>query len=128
MLKLGATTFWEDFDVEWLKNAAPIDELPEEDQIDVHASYGGYCYQGYRHSFCHGWASGVTPWLSENVLGIRILKAGCRKVRIEPHLGSLQWAKGSYPTPYGDIFVCHRKKEDGSIETTVDAPVEIEIV
>ena len=28
MLKLGATTFWEDFDVRWLKNAAPIDRLP----------------------------------------------------------------------------------------------------
>ncbi len=128
MLRLGATTFWEDFDVDWMKNAASIDELPKEGQVDVHASYGRYCYKGYRHSFCHGWASGVTPWLSENVLGIQILEAGCKKVRIEPHLGSLEWAKGSYPTPYGDIFVSHRKKTDGTIETTVKAPMEIKLI
>ncbi|MFQ9800204.1 MAG: hypothetical protein ACLR23_16090 [Clostridia bacterium] len=31
MLSLGATTFWEDFDLRWLENAARIDELtPEE--------------------------------------------------------------------------------------------------
>ena len=27
MLSLGATTFWEDFDMDWLENAARIDEL-----------------------------------------------------------------------------------------------------
>lgn len=128
MLRLGATTFWEDFDVDWMKNAAPIDELPKEGQVDVHASYGRYCYKGYRHSFCHGWASGVTPWLSENVLGIKILEPGCKKMKVEPHLGDLQWAKGTYPTPYGDIFVSHVKKADGTIETVVDAPEEIEVL
>lgn len=127
MLKLGATTFWEDFDVEWLENASGIDELPEEGKVDVHASYGGFCYRGHRHSFCHGWASGATPWLSENVLGIKILEPGCRKVKIEPHLGDLEWAKGSYPTPYGEIFVSHTKKEDGTIATRVEAPEEVEI-
>ena len=128
MLRLGATTFWEDFDVDWMKNAASIDELPKEGQVDVHASYGRYCYKGYRHSFCHGWASGVTPWLSENVLGIKILEPGCKKMKVEPHLGDLQWAKGTYPTPYGDIFVSHVKKADGTIETVVDAPEEIEVL
>ena len=128
MLRLGATTFWEDFDMDWMKNAASIDELPKEGQVAVHASYGRYCYKGYRHSFCHGWASGVTPWLSENVLGIQILEPGCKKMKVEPHLGDLQWAKGTYPTPYGDIFVSHVKKADGTIETAVDAPEEIEIL
>ena len=27
MLKLGATTFWEDFDLEWTRNAYGIDQL-----------------------------------------------------------------------------------------------------
>ena len=128
MLRLGATTFWEDFDVDWMKDAARIDELPKEGQIDVHGAYGRFCYKGYRHSLCHGWASGVTPWLSENVLGIKILEPGCKKMKVEPHLGDLQWAKGTYPTPYGDIFVSHVKKADGTIETAVDAPEEIEIL
>lgn len=122
MLKLGATTFWEDFDIDWMENASRIDELTEEGKVDVHASYGGYCYKGHRHSFCHGWASGVTPWLSENVLGIKILEPGCKKVKIEPHLGDLEWAKGTYPTPYGEIFVSHVKKADGSIESRVQVP------
>ena len=128
MLSLGATTFWEDFDVEWMKDAARIDELPKEGQIDVHGAYGRFCYKGYRHSLCHGWASGVTPWLSENVLGVKILEPGCKKIKVEPHLGDLEWAKGTYPTPYGEITVSHVKQADGSIETTVDAPEEIEVL
>lgn len=127
MLSLGATTFWEDFDVSWLENASRIDELPEDGKVDVHGTYGDYCYAGYRHSFCHGWASGATPWLSENVLGIQVMEAGCKKVKIEPHLGDLEWAEGAYPTPYGVIRVEHRKMKDGSIDTRIDAPKEIEI-
>lgn len=122
MLSLGATTFWEDFDIAWLENASRIDELPEDGKVDVHATYGDHCYVGHRHSFCHGWAGGATPWLTENVLGIRVLEPGCRKIKIEPHLGDLEWAKGSYPTPYGDVVVSHVKKEDGSVESQVQVP------
>ena len=93
-----------------------------------HGAYGRFCYKGYRHSLCHGWASGVTPWLSENVLGVKILEPGCKKIKVEPHLGDLEWAKGTYPTPYGEIIVSHVKQADGSIETTVDAPEEIEVL
>jgi hypothetical protein len=31
-----------------------------------------YCYQGFRYSLCHGWASGPTAWLSPHVLGVQI--------------------------------------------------------
>ena len=60
MLDLGATTFWEDFDIDWMKNVGRIDEFPALHKIDVHSIYGYYCYRGFRHSFCHGWASGPT--------------------------------------------------------------------
>lgn len=30
MLQLGATTFWEDFNIEWMENAAPIDDFVPE--------------------------------------------------------------------------------------------------
>lgn len=125
MLQLGATTFWEDFDIQWMKHAAPIDRLPKEGEIDVHASYGKFCYTGYRHSLCHGWASGPTAWLSQHVLGVEILEPGCRRVRISPQLGDLDWAKGAYPTPYGVIRLEHRKRPDGSVQTTVHAPEQI---
>lgn len=128
MLSLGATTFWEDFDVDWLENAGRIDELPTEGKVDVHAEKGAFCYQGHRHSLCHGWAAGVTPWLSENVLGIKILEPGCKKVTVEPHLGDLDWAKGAYPTPYGPIRVSHRKCSDGHVESKVSVPESVLLV
>lgn len=128
MLDLGATTFWEDFDINWMKNAARIDEVVPEGKVNVHASYGGYCYKGYRHSFCHGWASGPTTWLSRYVLGVEPLEAGCKKVRITPNLGDLKWVEGSFPTPYGVIEIKHTKQADGRIESEINAPEGIVVV
>src|SRR3546814_817081 len=39
MLDLGATTFWEDFNIEWVANAGRIDELVPEGKEDVHGDY-----------------------------------------------------------------------------------------
>ena len=36
-----------------------------------------------------------------------------KQISIEPHLGKLEWAKGTYPTPWGVIEVSHEKKADG---------------
>ena len=127
MLKMGATTFWEDFDLNWLENAAPIDEIVPEGKIDIHGDYGAYCYIKFRHSLCHGWASGPCPWLSRNVLGIEVLEPGCKKIRINPHLGHLHFAKGSYPTPYGAIEVTHYLRSDGTIKSDIVMPEEIEL-
>jgi hypothetical protein len=128
MLDLGATTFWEDFDLSWTENAARIDELAPAGKTDVHADYGDYCYVGLRHSYCHGWASGPTAWLSEHVLGIQVLEPGCRAVRIDPHLGDLDWVEGSYPTPQGVIRLRHEKRADGSIDSKVELPKGIKLV
>jgi len=121
MLDLGATTFWEDFDLDWMKDASRIDELPEPGRIDVHGRYGDYCYRGYRHSLCHGWASGPTAWLSEYVLGFRVAEDGGRKLIVRGRLGDLEWAEGSYPTPLGPVSVTHRRRPDGTVETNVIA-------
>ena len=128
MLDLGATTFWEDFDIDWMKNAARIDEVVPDGKVDVHSSYGGYCYKQFRHSFCHGWASGPTSWLTQYVLGVSVLEPGCKKIKIEPHLGDLQWVKGTFPTPYGVVRIEHRKMADGTIKSTFDAPKEVKIL
>ncbi|HOJ34179.1 MAG TPA: alpha-L-rhamnosidase C-terminal domain-containing protein [Candidatus Hydrogenedentes bacterium] len=127
MLDFGATTFWEHFDLEWTKNAARIDELVPQGKDDLHADFGDFCYKGFRHSLCHGWAGGPTAWLSEHVLGFRPLTPGSKKLLIEPHLEDLTWAKGTFPTPYGVVSVHHVRAADGSIETEVDAPKEIEL-
>ena len=128
MLDLGATTFWEDFDLEWAKNAGRIDEMPAENSDDIHADYGAYCYVGLRHSLCHGWASGPTTWLSQHVLGIQVVEAGCKAVKIEPHLGDLEWAEGTYPTPMGAIFVRHEKQSDGSITSEIKLPKGVRLI
>lgn len=128
MLDLGATTFWEDFNIDWLKNAGRIDELPVDGKIDVHFTYGDYCYVGLRHSYCHGWASGPTAWLSENVLGIKILAPGCKKIAIEPNLGDLEWVEGTYPTPNGLIKVRHEKMKNGEIKTDIQVPKGIDVI
>ena len=128
MLDLGATTFWEDFDVDWLKNAARIDELTPAGKIDVHRTYGDYCYKGYRHSLAHGWASGPTAFLSEYVLGVQIVEPGCKVVRVEPHLGDLEWVEGTVPTPYGVIRVRHDKRPDGTVRSKIEAPKGVKVI
>lgn len=122
MLDLGATTFWEDLVYEEGLKAARIDEIVPEGSFDIHASAGNYCYKGHRHSFCHGWASGPTPWLSRYILGIRPLKPGFEEVEVEPCLGTLEWAEGSVPTPKGPIHVKHRRLPDGKIDTELHLP------
>lgn len=126
MLDMGATTFWEDFDLDWMNNAGRIDEVVPEGKIDIHGDYGNYCYIKFRHSLCHGWASGPCPYLSNYVLGIRNL-APC-KYEVKPELADLEWAQGTYPTPKGAISVWAFKNERGETVVKVDAPEGIEVI
>lgn len=128
MLDLGATTFWEDFNYTDGLAAARIDEPVPPGRFDIHADGGAWCYVGLRHSFCHGWAAGPTAWLSEHVLGIQPVGTGFSRVRIEPHLGALDWAEGSFPTPYGQITVRHEKQADGSVRSRVDLPKGVKLI
>lgn len=128
MLDLGATTFWEDFNIDWLENAARIDEFTPEGKIDVHGRYGDYCYLSYRHSLCHGWASGPTAWLTRHILGVNVTEPGCRTITVSPNLGDLEWAEGTYPTPFGPVTLRHERRPDGSIKSQVDAPSQVRII
>lgn len=127
MLDMGATTFWEDFNMEWLENAARLDEITPPGKKDIHGDFGAYCYPGYRHSFCHGWSSGPTAWMTEHVLGIKVIEPGCKVIKIEPHLGDLEWVEGTFPTPYGVVKVKHIKNIDGSISSDVKVPDGIKV-
>ena len=128
MLDLGATTFWEDFNLDWVDNVGRIDEFVPAGKKDIHGDFGAYCYPGFRHSFCHGWASGPTAWMSQHVLGIEPLEPGCRKVSVKPHLGNLEWAEGTCPTPMGNIYVKHVRQADGSVKSTIKAPKGVQVV
>ena len=128
MLSLGATTFWEDFDVKWLKDdPQPLDEMPIGGRKNIHRDYGKFCYKQLRHSLCHGWTAGVYAFLTQTVLGITAVESGYRKIKIAPHLIGLNMAEGSVPTPFGDIYVKHEIK-DGKLVSVVKVPDEIQVV
>ncbi|MBO5334781.1 MAG: alpha-L-rhamnosidase [Clostridia bacterium] len=128
MLSVGATTFWEDFDLAWLEGCGRLDEMPKEGVKDIHGDYGKFCYSSFRHSFCHAWSAGVIPYLVETVAGIKMVGADMRRVSITPHLSGLKHVKVNFPTPYGILSVEHTLQEDGSVKTSVSAPEGIEIV
>jgi alpha-L-rhamnosidase len=99
MIAEGATTFWESYDPRWTKR-------------NFHSGLQADGLTGYYVSLAHGWSSGPTAWLSEQVLGIRAIAAGFRTATIQPELSGLQWAEGSVPTPNGLI---HLRVENGKI-------------
>ncbi len=104
----GATSFWEGYDPAWYKG------------IDFHASLQADNMSGYRVSLAHGWSSGVTPWLMEQVIGIRSMGPAMSTVNIRPDLLDLSWAEGGEPTPRGLLTVSIHKKN--GYETVVSLP------
>ena len=66
--------------------------------------------------------------MSTHVLGVEVLEPGCKKVRITPHLGRLDWAEGTFPTPMGQISIRHERKADGTVKSTVKAPKGVKVV
>lgn len=127
MIDLGATTFWEHFEIDWAENAGRIDEIVPIGMRDIHKDCGDHCYKGFRHSLCHGWAAGPTAWLSEHVLGVTPASPGFSTAKIVPHLADLLWARGTVPTPMGPIEVSHEIYR-GDVRTEVVLPDGVKLV
>lgn len=113
MLSRGATTFWEDFDIDWLENTCRIDEIPKEGQKDIHGDFGKYCYIQFRHSLCHGWSAGVLAFIVEYILGVK-LKNGGETFSVEPHTLGLTNIKAKIPVKDGWISI---QITDGKVNT-----------
>lgn len=124
MIDLGATTFFEDFDIDWANNAARIDEFPKENEIDFHATYGQFCYKKYRHSLAHGWAVGVIPYIVENVIGLKQISKN--HFELKPNLSSLNEIHYIYPHEYGKIEFDIKKIND-HVEVKINGPKGIKI-
>ncbi len=108
MIQEGATSFWEAYDPDWPKG-------------NFHESLQADNGQGYFVSLSHGWSSGPTAWLTEQILGMTPQAAGFSKVSIRPDLAGLDWARGAEPTPHGPIKVDLHAGTAGP-ETTLDLP------
>lgn len=122
MLDLGATTFWEDFNLDWVKGSAPITRLPKAGENDIHGDFGDHCYVGFRHSLCHGWSCGPVSFLIKSIGGIEILAPGCKKMRVNPVAAGLKYYKITYPTPFGCIEI---ELKDGRITKKIPDGIEV---
>lgn len=107
MLSRGATTFWEDFNMDWLEGSGRIDELPKEGEKDIHGDYGAFCYEGFRHSLCHGWASGVLAFFIEHILGLELCNSG-ESYNVRPNTMGLEEIYAKIPIAKGwlEIHIC----------------------
>jgi alpha-L-rhamnosidase len=114
MIAEGATSLWEAYDPAWPKDDPHVD-LQADDTA------------GYQTSLAHGWASGPSYWLMEQVLGIRPTGVGFAQTTIRPDLVDLQWARGAEPTPHGllKVELSHTHAEH-SLHVAVDLPSGVE--
>ncbi len=64
-------------------------------------------------SDCHGWSTSINYEFLSTVLGINPGEHGFKTVYITPHIGDLEWVKGSYPHEKGLIHVNYRKTLKG---------------
>lgn len=126
MIKRGATTFWESFDIDWMENSCGITELPKDGQKDIHGDFGANCYQGFRHSLCHGWSCGVIPFIIENIVGFSYVDELCTKVRFLPNLCGLKFIRCKIPTARG-IIEAEFKEEGGTIKQKISCCEGIEL-
>ena len=99
-INLGATTFWEishpDLATFLTPGPSPI---PNE---------AGWC------SLAHPWSSGISPWLTKWILGIRPVEPGYTRVLIAPHVAhTMRGVSGSLATPHGIIQINATRADDG---------------
>jgi alpha-L-rhamnosidase len=72
MNRLGATTYWETYSAEWNALFSFGEATPN--------SQTGYM------SHCHPWASGVAPWLTHHVVGLKPESPGWKNFSVMPFL------------------------------------------
>lgn len=127
MIKRGATTFWEDFDISMLENSGRIDRLTPKGKKSIHGDFGKYCFLGFRHSLCHGWSCGPIQYLFEEIIGIKVLEPGCKTIQIKPSLGELNNVSAVLPTPFGNVKI-NIKKIDNNVTIHYDAPEGVKVI
>ena len=80
-------------------------------------------------SMCHAWSATPTFDLSTDILGVSPLSDSFRRMRVAPQPCDLQWAKGQYPTPQGEVAVAWQRQSDGRfvLHLTVPQGCEAEV-
>ena len=94
MLKLGATSFWEEYN-------------PDKRGAEHYAMYG----REFGKSLCHAWGASPIYLLGKYYLGVKPTSAGYATYVVEPNLGGLQWMQGKVPTPKENIELYISKEQ-----------------
>ena len=84
MLKLGATSIWEQYD-------------PEKQGAEHYEMYG----MTYGCSLCHAWGGGPIYLLGRYCLGVYPTSVGYETFAVKPNRGSYKSVDGKVPLPYG---------------------------
>lgn len=77
----------------------------------------------YIFDHSHAWGGTPVYQLPRNLLGLKIIEPGLKKISLKPQLFGLEYADVQIPTPYGNIRVTQRKGSEpiiyvpNSIET-----------
>ena len=103
--------FWEAYDPELVSRRLPLVATKKSDNRS-----------GYFVSLAHGWSSGPTAWMMEQVLGIQPTGAGFSTVDIRPDLVDLELGEGRGAELRMDCCrsICGRM--GGAVLITVDVP------
>lgn len=88
MLRLGATTFWEEYD-------------PKVTGLERYGMYG----DRYGKSLCHAWGASPIYLLGRYCLGVYPTSAGYDTFAVEPQLGGFAWIEGTVPVNGGTVSV-----------------------
>ncbi len=94
MLKLGATSFWEEYN-------------PAKQGAEHYAMYG----REFGKSLCHAWGASPLYLLGKYYLGVKPTAPGYAAYLVEPNLGGLEWIQGKVPTPDGEIELYVSKEQ-----------------
>lgn len=79
---------------------------------------------GHSRSDCHGWSSVPIYEFTTKILGVQPSDTSFKSVTINPHFYNLEYAKGSIPTPFGNIDISWQKKNN-KYEVNIVSPKEI---
>jgi len=83
----------------------------------------GSLYAGAATSAAHGWSTGVVPALTNDLLGATPTGPGFATWTVQPHPGTVRWARGQLPTPHGPLGVSWSTNSSGrNFTATVISP------
>ncbi len=88
MIKAGATSFWEEFNI----------NTPWQEQLSMYE-------QKYGKSLCHAWGSTPIYIIGRHLLGLYPTSAGYKTFCLEPHLEDLQSVRAVLPVNGGTVTV-----------------------